>query len=745
MSQENTLNSGDEMTQVEAVAPAHSVFTLSVRPDNIGIITVDVVGDKVNTSKAEFAEQIAEILQQAQALSQLQGLVIISGKPDSFIAGADITMIAACRTAQDARILAQKGQSILAQIAAFPVPVVAAIHGACLGGGLELALACHSRICSQDDKTVLGLPEVQLGLLPGSGGTQRLPRLVGVSRALDMILTGRQIRARQALKMGLVDGVVPQDILLDVAIQRAKAGWLDERALPWQERLLSGPLGKALLFNIVRKKTRAKTKGHYPATERIIDVVRKGLDHGGPAGYEAEAKAFGELAMTPESAALRSLFFATTSLKKEAGGKAKPRAIHRVGVLGGGLMGGGIANVTATRAGLPVRIKDINPAGINQALKYTWDALGKRVRSKRMRPAERQRQMMLISGSTDYCGFGNVDIVVEAVFEDLSLKQQMVADIEHFAAPHTIFASNTSSLPISDIAAQAQRPEQVIGLHYFSPVDKMPLVEVIPHAKTSEETIATTVALARKQGKTAIVVADRAGFYVNRILAPYINEAARCLLDGEPIDSVDKALIDFGFPVGPITLLDEVGIDVGTKIMPILVEKLGARFAALPSFDVILKDGRKGRKNGRGFYLYPAKSSGFKWKRSPGKQVDTSVYTLLGVTPKTHLESAVIAQRCTMMMLNEAARCLDESIIRNPRDGDIGAVFGIGFPPFLGGPFRYMDRLGADKVVKTLNLLAQQYGERFEPCSLLVTMAEQQKRFYPPENSMDEEAITAHN
>lgn len=408
-------------------------------------------------------------------------------------------------------------------------------------------------------------------------------------------------------------------------------------------------------------------------------------------------------------------------------------------------MGGGIAHVTATRAGLPVRIKDINPTGINQALKYTWDTLGKRVRSKRMRPAERQRQMMLISGSTDYCGFGNVDIVVEAVFEDLSLKQQMVADIEHFAAPHTIFASNTSSLPISDIAAQAQRPEQVIGLHYFSPVDKMPLVEVIPHAKTSKETIATTVALARKQGKTAIVVADRAGFYVNRILAPYINEAARCLLDGEPIDSVDKALVDFGFPVGPITLLDEVGIDVGTKNNTYSGGEIRGPFCRTAFFDVILEDGRKGRKNGRGFYLYPAKNSGFKWKRSPGKQVDTSVYTLLGVTPKAHLESAVIAQRCTMMLLNEAARCLDESIIRNPRDGDIGAVFGIGFPPFLGGPFRYMDSLGADKVVKTLNLLAQQYGERFEPCPLLVTMAEQQKRFYPPENSLDEAAITAHN
>ncbi|WP_145499975.1 fatty acid oxidation complex subunit alpha FadJ [Yersinia bercovieri] len=738
MSQDNALNPIDESVVIDTVAVTPSAFHLDIRPDNIGIITIDVVGDKVNTLKAEFAEQITDILQQAQALPQLQGLVIISGKPDSFIAGADITMIAACRTAQDARKLAQKGQSILAQIAAFPVPVVAAIHGACLGGGLELALACHSRICSLDDKTVLGLPEVQLGLLPGSGGTQRLPRLVGVSKALDMILTGRQVRARQALKMGLVDDAVPQDILLDVAIDRAKAGWRDKPVVPWQERLLSGPLGKALLFSIVRKKTLAKTKGHYPAAERIIDVVRKGLDHGSASGYEAEATAFGELAMSPQSAALRSLFFATTALKKETGGDAQPRAIHRVGVLGGGLMGGGIASVTATRAGLPVRIKDINPQGINQALKYTWDALGKRVRSKRMRPAERQRQMMLISGSTDYRGFETVDIVIEAVFEDLSLKQQMVADIESFAAAHTIFASNTSSLPISQIAAQAQRPEQVIGLHYFSPVDKMPLVEVIPHAKTSEETIATTVALARKQGKTAIVVADRAGFYVNRILAPYINEAARCLLEGEPIDSIDSALVDFGFPVGPITLLDEVGIDVGTKIMPILVEQLGPRFAAPPSFDVILQDGRKGRKNSRGFYLYPTQSRGVKWKRNPGKQVDTSVYVLLGVTAKAHLGSATIAQRCTMMLLNEAARCLDESIIRNPRDGDIGAVFGIGFPPFLGGPFRYLDSLGADKVVKTLRLLAQQFGERFEPCQLLVTMAEQQQRFYPQENSENE-------
>ncbi|HEI8866534.1 TPA: fatty acid oxidation complex subunit alpha FadJ [Serratia odorifera] len=704
-----------------------TAFRLTLRPDHIGVITIDVPDEKVNTLKAEFVDQVNEVLNKAQQYAALEGLVIVSGKPDSFIAGADITMIAACSNAREAEELARKGQSTLAKIAAFPVPVVAAIHGACLGGGLELALACHSRVCSLDDKTALGLPEVQLGLLPGSGGTQRLPRLVGASKALDMMLTGKHIRARQAVRMGLVDDAVPHAILLDAAIARVKQGWKSKPTLPWQERLLNGPLGRSLLFSVVRKKTLAKTHGNYPAAERIIQVVRTGLDQGSGHGYQAEARAFGELAMTPQSAALRSLFFASTALKKERGGDAQPRELHRVGVLGGGLMGGGIACVTATRGGLPVRIKDISEQGINHALKYSWQVLGKRVRSKRMRPAERQKQMMLISGTTDYSGFDRVDIVVEAVFEDLELKQRMVAEIEQHAAPHTVFASNTSSLPIGQIAAKAQRPQQVIGLHYFSPVDKMPLVEVIPHAGTSEETVATTVALAHKQGKTAIVVADRAGFYVNRILAPYINEAARCLLAGEPMESLDKALVDFGFPVGPITLLDEVGIDVGTKIIPVLVNELGPRFAAPAAFDALLKDGRKGRKNGRGFYLYPSEGQ----QRQRGKRADSEVYSLLGVTPKAHLEPALIAQRCVMMMLNEAVRCLDEGVIRSARDGDIGAVFGIGFPPFLGGPFRYIDQLGAEKVVKTLLYLQQQYGEHFAPCERLQRMAQQGERFYP--------------
>ncbi|TNV18037.1 fatty acid oxidation complex subunit alpha FadJ [Buttiauxella sp. B2] len=701
-----------------------SAFNLHIRLDNIAVVTIDVPGEKMNTLKASFGPEVHNIVKQVRDNTALQGLIFISGKPDNFVAGADINMIAHCQTAQEAQALAHQGQQIMAEIAALPIPVIAAIHGACLGGGLELALACHSRICTDDEKTKLGLPEVQLGLLPGSGGTQRLPRLIGVSNALDMILTGKQLRPRQALKLGLVDEVVPQSILLAAAVEQVTKGRPRGRALPVRERVLAGPLGRTLLFSIVSKKTEQKTHGNYPATQRIIDVIKIGVGQGSFSGYEAEAKAFGELVMTPESAALRGLFFASTELKKENGADAQPRPISAVGILGGGLMGGGIAFVTATKGKLPVRIKDINNDGINHALKYSWDLLDKKVRRRHMKAAERQREMARISGGTDYHGFHSRDIVVEAVFEDLALKQKMVAEIEQNAALHTIFASNTSSLPIADIAANAARPEQVIGLHYFSPVDKMPLVEVIPHEGTSAETISTTVALAKKQGKTPIVVGDSAGFYVNRILAPYVNEAMRCLVEGEPVDKIDNALVAFGFPVGPIQLLDEVGIDVGTKISPILQHAYGDRFASPQSIAAILNDDRKGRKNGRGFYLYSNKGSRSK------KQVDPAIYTLLGVAPKGQLAENEIAQRCVMMMLNEAARCLDEGVVRSARDGDIGGVFGIGFPPFLGGPFRYMDSRGAGEVVAQLQRLASQYGERFAPCDRLLQMVEEQRNFW---------------
>ncbi|HCT7942208.1 TPA: fatty acid oxidation complex subunit alpha FadJ [Raoultella ornithinolytica] len=704
-----------------------SAFTLDIRPDNVAVITIDSPGEKMNTLKAEFGQQVRAIVRQIRDNKTLRGVVLISAKPDNFIAGADINMIARCATAQEAEALARQGQQIMAEIHGLAIPVIAAIHGACLGGGLELALACHGRVCSDDEKTRLGLPEVQLGLLPGSGGTQRLPRLIGVSGALEMILTGKQLRARQALKAGLVDEVVPQSILLQTAVELALKGRPASRSMPIRERVLAGPLGRNLLFRLVGKKTRQKTQGNYPAAERILQVIENGLAHGCSSGYAEEARAFGELAMTSQSQALRSIFFASTDLKKDRGADAQAGPLNRIGILGGGLMGGGIAYVTACKGGLPVRIKDIQARGINHALKYSWDLLDKQVRRRYLRASERDRQLALISGTTDYQGFAHRDVVIEAVFEDLALKQRMVAEIEAHCSPQTIFASNTSSLPIGDIAAQASRPGQVIGLHFFSPVEKMPLVEVIPHQHTDPQTIATVVKLAKMQGKTPIVVADKAGFYVNRILAPYINEAMRLLVEGEPLDHIDKSLVKFGFPVGPIQLLDEVGIDTGTKILPVLEAAWGERFSPPANIiDAILNDDRKGRKNSRGFYLYETKG------RTSKKRPDAAVYSLLGVSaPQARLSGQQIAERCVMMMLNEAARCFDEQVIRGARDGDIGAVFGIGFPPFLGGPFRYMDQLGVGEVVAILQRLAAQYGPRFTPCENLLRMAGQGATFWP--------------
>ncbi|CAM3877809.1 fatty acid oxidation complex subunit alpha FadJ [Rheinheimera salexigens] len=707
---------------------ASNSFSLTVRDDHIGIISMDIVGESMNVLKAAFADEIAALLTEIKANKELKGLVFTSGKANSFIAGADISMLNDCQTAAQAQSIATMGQDIFNQLEQLSIPLVAAIHGPCLGGGLELAMACHARVASNSDKTVLGLPEVQLGLLPGSGGTQRLPKLVGLQKALDMMLTGKQLRPAQAKKFGLVDDVVPVSILLETAIKLALKGkpQRDNRKVGLVDKFLEQTsLGRNIVFSQARKQTISKTHGNYPALIKILDVIQTGIDKGKTAGLLAEAEAFGQLCMTKESAALRSLFFATTEMKKETGaGDVTPRTVHKAAILGGGLMGGGIANVTATKAGIPVRLKDINQQGIAHALKYSYSLLKKKLNRRFISQAELQKQMLLITGTTDYSGFHDVDIVVEAVFEDLDLKQQMVADIELHGNEATIFASNTSSLPIGQIAANAKRPENVIGLHYFSPVDKMPLVEVIAHETTSAETIATTVAFARKQGKTPIVVKDGAGFYVNRILALYMNEAANILLEGESVEHIDKSLVKFGFPVGPIALLDEVGIDVGAKISPILSQALGERFTAPAAFEKLLADGRKGKKNAKGFYLYDGKSKKAK------KQVDSSVYTLLSITPASRLSTSDISDRCVAQMLNEAVRCLDEGVIASARDGDIGAIFGIGFPPFLGGPFRYIDTMGVTNLVTQLRSLESRFGARFTPAPLLLEMAEQQQKFY---------------
>ncbi|MBU2925776.1 fatty acid oxidation complex subunit alpha FadJ [Colwellia sp. 1_MG-2023] len=711
------------------VINSNSAFTLVRQENGIAHLVMDVVGDTMNTLKAEFTEQVADVLAEIKADAAITGIVLCSGKQDSFVAGADINMINNCQTKEEVVSLSRQGQMIFSQLEQLNIPVVAAINGACLGGGLELAMACHARVCSDNVKTALGVPEVQLGLLPGSGGTQRLPKLVGIQKALDMMLTGKQLRAKQALKLGLVDDVVPNSILIETAEKMALSGKF-KRTVKFKSSLINKflegtSIGRGIVYKQAEKSVLSKTKGNYPSPMKIIHCVKTGVEESAAKGYQVEAEHFGELAMSPESAQLRNIFFATTEMKKEQGVEnVMPSKVLKAGVLGGGLMGGGIAFVTATKANIPARIKDIGHEGISHALKYSYDLLNKKVKRRFMRKSEMQKQMSMITGCTDYSGFKNVDIVVEAVFENLELKQNMVVEIESKTKDSTIFASNTSSLPIGKIAEKAARPENVIGLHYFSPVDKMPLVEIIPHATTSDQTISTTVAFAKKQGKTPIVVKDKAGFYVNRILAPYMNEAAILLLAGEPIDKLDKALVDFGFPVGPMQLLDEVGIDVGAKIGPILEADLGERFAAPPAFSKLLDDGRLGKKANKGFYLYG------KQAKKGKKQVDEGIYTLLNLNPAGSLSSNEIVKRCTYLMLNEAARCLDEGIVRNARDGDIGAIFGIGFPPFLGGPLRYIDNIGAQSLVAQLTQWSQQHGERYAPCEALITMAENGTSYY---------------
>ena len=713
---------------------------------DVAILTFDTPGEPVNTLSPEVGEEFEHLLDRAQRADGVKSLVLTSGKKDNFVAGAKIDFLQTLGTAQEAAAVARRAQAGFNRLDVYPKPVVAAIHGACLGGGLEWALACDYRIASDSPKTQLGQPEVQLGLIPGAGGTQRLPRLIGVQAALDLILTGRSVKPQKARRLGLVDEVVAQPILLDIAKRRASE-LASEKLRPRRERgiaeILKGlarkdawaelalednPIGRKVLFEQARKKLLARTRGKYPAPEKALEAIRAGLDRGLEKGLEVEARLFGELVVSDVSRRLVEVFFATTALKKENGTadpNVKPRPVHKVGVLGGGLMGGGIAYVTTAIAGVPVRIKERDDASAGRALKHVRGLFDERVKRRSLPAREADAQLSQVTATTDYSGFRSADVVIEAVFEDLALKHQLLREVEGLTGPETIFASNTSSIPIARIAEASKRPETVIGMHYFSPVNKMPLLEVIRHRGTADWVTATCVDLGRRQGKTVIVVNDGPGFYTTRILAPYLNEAAHLLAEGADIAALDAALVDFGFPVGPLALLDEVGIDVGGKVARVLHEAFGERLAPPTALEKVALDGRQGRKNQKGFYVYSREHSG------QTKVVDESVYDLLPYgRERREMARSEMAERCVLQLVNEAVRCLGEGILRGPRDGDVGAIFGLGFPPFLGGPFRYLDAMGPLKLLDRLQAWQQKFGRRFDPAPLLRERAQSGRRFY---------------
>jgi 3-hydroxyacyl-CoA dehydrogenase/enoyl-CoA hydratase/3-hydroxybutyryl-CoA epimerase len=721
------------MTTATVEAPSRALTT-QVTDDGIAVLTFDLPGESVNKFNAAVKQEFISTLEALEANPTVRAMVIISGKPDIFIAGADIEEFLEIETARDAEAMSREGQLLLDRVERLKKALVFAIHGVCVGGGLEAALAAHYRIATDHPKTVFALPEVMLGLIPGAGGTQRLPRIVGIRNALDMILTGRNVRAKKALKIGLIDELVHPAILRDVAIDRARslANGTRKRSTGRSGHnaadlvLEDNPVGRALIFHKARESTIEKTKGKYPAPLAAIEAVKTGYEHGRERGYGAEARLFGEMAVTPESRELIFLFFATTSLKKDPGVEPpapEPRPVSKLGILGAGFMGSGIASV-AVQQGTVVRMKDAAPERVGNGLKAVSEVLRERLKKRQITRQQFADYMSLVGGTTDYSGFRNADLVVEAVFEDLALKHTVLREVEPHLPDHAVYASNTSSIPIGKIAEASKRPQNVLGMHFFSPVHKMPLLEVIVTPKTSKEATVTAVAYGKQLGKHVIVVNDGPGFYTTRILSAYMNEAGLLLDEGVDILALDRALVDFGFPVGPIKLLDEVGIDVGSKIAPILAEAFGERMKPAESFQKVVEAGRTGRKGKSGFYLYE--------EGEKAEKVDPSVYALFSQGPnRLGMAPGEMVERCVLAMVNEAVHCLDEGIVRSPRDGDIGAVFGLGFPPFRGGPFRWVDAEGVATVVRQLESLHHRFAPRFAPAKRLVEMAEKGERFYP--------------
>jgi len=727
--------------------------------DGIAVITFDLPNESVNKLSRAVKDEFVALLNRMEQDNSVHGAVLISGKPDVWIAGADIEEFLQLKTATDAERLSRDGQMLLDSIERLRIPVVAAIHGACLGGGLETALACRYRIATDHPKTILGLPEVQLGLIPGAGGTQRLPRKIGLTNALDLILTGKHVRPKKALQLGLIDELVHPSILRSISIQRAREVAEGRRKSERHGGGLKGaildrnPAGRALVLRRAREQTLAKSRGNYPALIAAIDAVASGYERGIAEGYREESRKFGEMAMTDVSRQLIFLFFATNELKKDPGvdplqhpelpvSTFEPLPVDKIAIIGAGFMGAGIASI-AVQHGSLVRLKDADHSRVAKGYAAVRDVLRERLTRKQITKVQYSDYMALVGGTVDYSGFGNVDLVIEAVFEDLAVKHQVLRETEAAIRPDAIFATNTSTIPIALIAQASSRPDRVLGMHFFSPVHKMPLLEVITTDKTYPQVTATAVAYGKKLGKTVIVVNDGPGFYVNRILSPYINEAGILLDQGVAIDLIDKALVDFGFPVGPITLVDEVGLDVAVKAGKIMAEAFPDRMQPANSIQAVVSAGRYGRKSQKGFYTYD--------KEGKKGDVDPSVYALFlspgsvpvvkSITPPsesdaTHrddMPAIQIQQRTVLAMLNEAARCLSDGIIKSPRDGDVGAVFGIGFPPFRGGPFRYMDTLGIQIVVQRLEDLNARFPGRYEPADLLLEMARRRQVFHPGE------------
>ncbi|MGB1017964.1 MAG: 3-hydroxyacyl-CoA dehydrogenase NAD-binding domain-containing protein [Chitinophagales bacterium] len=699
--------------------------------NGIATLWLDHQIEKMNVVSPDMMGVLDGVFEEIKTNDAIKGVVIISAKKD-FIAGADIKAFN-IKKKGDFRPIQEKGHQGLLELEQGKKPVVAAVHGTAFGLGTELPLACHAIICSDHSSTKFALPEVKLGLLPGGGGTQRLAKRVGLQKALDMMLTGKNVYPYPAKKMGLVDEITDKNKLHSAALQLCQkmidGKW--SRKAP-KKSLLNKFLedtsvGRGIVFKQAKKMSAKQTQGNYPAIPAIIDCVETGLTKGNAAGYERELVLFEELMLTFESESLRSLFFAMSDNKKNpyAQEGKEHKQLETLGMIGAGFMGAGITEVSVNK-GIDVFLKDLQQESITEAKKLIWKSIAKKLKRKSITKAASEEIIGRVHGRLDYSGFENTDIVIEAVVENMKVKKIVIDEIQDNCADDVIIATNTSSLSVTEMAAHAKKPENVIGMHYFSPVPKMPLLEIVKTEKTSQEVIASCYDFGVRQGKTVIVVNDCGGFYVNRILGPYINECLLMVNEGVALDFMDKAMIKKGFPVGPISLLDEVGLDIAAHIAESSAEALKTRegFTISDATSKMFKDGRFGKKNQKGFYNYEEKKG-----RVKKAGIDKSAYQYFNGNGDKNLALEEVQDRAIFLMLNEAIMCLEEGIIANVNDGNLGAVFGIGFLPFTGGPFRYINHLGTEKVLARMQEFEAKYGAKFTPRPMLVELAKTNAAF----------------
>ncbi len=692
--------------------------------ENNKIVYIGFGKNEIKSMTTLSKETLIELQNVIESINSSQdkydGVVFFSHKPDCFLAGVEIEIIQGLDSEQTAIIGCEVGQNIFNQIEDLKIPTVALIDGVCLGGGLELSLACDFIVVSDSSKTKLGLPEVMLGVLPGFGGTYRLPIKVGLTESLDLILSGKQVDAKKAIKLGLADAIMPKERFLTLASQILKGKYIrGQKNRSFVSNMMETVLMRKVIFQKAREKVLGQTKGFYPAPLKILDHLEKSFGHPRKEYLQNEAQAFAQLSQTTQSKNLQHVFFLTDHAKKVDKNK-EISPVNRGAVLGAGTMGGGIAWLLAEQNLYPV-MKDINKSGLELGLKQAAQNFKSALKRKKISEDDYARKMSSITPTVNFENFRSVDLVIEAIVEDMNLKKKVFKEVEGYVSQQCLLTSNTSSLSVAEMASILSHPDRFAGLHFFNPVHKMPLVEIITHDKVSDKTIESLYQWVLKAKKTPVVVKDGPGFLVNRILGAYLNEAAYLFEEGVSISDIDQAATDFGMPMGPMRLMDEVGLDVAKKVGQVLFDGLGVRMKANSLSSRLVEMGLLGKKNSKGFYIYGTDGQ----VKEPNSELSALQKN------KKSLDVQHVQMRLILPMINEAASCLEDGIVSSASQIDLALIYGIGFPPFRGGLLKFSDDQGLHRLKPFFHEFANEISpERYTITKKLQQLMDSSSKFY---------------